>query len=556
MNTSRYRYVNWIGNRILEARELITFEGILRGVDSGNNRTTFDLNALYFEGATFNITPVVTPNSTTVTLTPTNASNPMLVFVRGRWEVLQTGEAAPVTLQSGQVNLYLNWQLLIRTNTDDPTLVDSFTGQPTAQMGELALQITGTDTSGTALNSSTQFEKNTTPIVLFTFAHSGNSLTLVSSTSVNGQALASKEKGGFVLLTTDSSSGVAASSDDSRLSDQRTPLDNSVTDAKVTTPTADAGRNYTSVTTGISDAKIVHLPTSQTVSAAIETTRSTANTAAASIAGHINQPLGPGVHPMPTAVQVGAAPLSHVTLPLGVAGSHPPQVNADSGGFQVIRDPGAAAAAMDPAVGVLMGGALRAGLLHNGDVYSALAQALVASPLQEAGDPALVSGQLGLLSTVAGVLSQHVNKTSHKNPHGVACSDIGAATTTSVTAAITTAETFATNADTVVLNSAKAYTDSKFTQSLLASGWYSFPGGFTIQWGQVGTVTSQSGSSTVTFPKQFTNACFSVVATTLGDIASQHDRITYVDPASISRNGFKVSNNGSGAGASWIAVGW
>ena len=92
------------------------------------------------------------------------------------------------------------------------------------------------------------------------------------------------------------------------------------------------------------------------------------------------------------------------------------------------------------------------------------------------------------------------------------------------------------------------------TGSISGNGWLKI-GPIYLQWGIAGSVASQPAFTTVSFPINFPSACFSVVATTLGDIASSHNRITYIDPASISASSFNVSNNGSGAGASWIAIG-
>lgn len=534
MDRSRYRFISWIGARILQAREMLKLETILHGVSDTNVPTAFDLNAVYKDGATFNITPVITPNSTTVTLTPTDNTKPMLVFVRGRFEILKTTEAPPITLTAGQTNLYLNWQVVVRTNVDDSQLVDTVTGAPTAQMGELVLQVSATDDSVRAAYV-TEFEKNTAVTILYTFATSGNTLRFVSETSVQPQALASNTAGGVVFLTTGSSAGFAASSDDSRLSDLRTPLAGSVCDSKVRTPVPDGSGNYAIGTDigGISNAKIVHAPTHQTGEAAVESIRATANDAEAKVAGHINQPLGTGVHPMPTAAQVGAAPLSHTTLALGSTGSHPPVVNANSSGFQLIRDAGAGLGQGDPAYAVLKSGVLQTGLMHNGDVFSLAANSRNAAPLVEAGDT-LTTGPLGYISAIANVLADHVNKTSHKNPHGLACADI------------------------------QAVPLSAFTQSLTANGYISLPGGLIVQWGRIasmGTGSAGSFSQSVVFgstsansagTRSFPNACFTVVASTVG--TSGFDRITYVD--AISKAGFTLRNNGSGAGATWIAVGY
>lgn len=433
-NQARYRYIDWIANRILEASELDRLQQIAQGVAPDNvTPWVWDLGALYSEGATLNVTPSI--NGRTVTLTPTNNALPMLVFVRGRWEILQTTEAVAVTLAANQTILYLNWWLVIRDNTVDPSLVDSATGAATAEMGELVLQVSAADNSTTALNTALYFQQNPKPIGLFTFS-AGSPMSVVSTSGIQAQALASGSKAGFVTLSTATSNGKALSSDDPAVTNSRNPNALSVTDASVRTPVLNGNGQTLPIGTGpgqdpggISTAKLVHVPTSQTAAAVIEAVRAEAAATDAAFTAHKSAPLGNGVHQMPTATQVGAAPASHVGQALGLSTSHPPNVNADSGGFQVLRDPGAAAQAMDAGFGILMAGALQAGLLHNGDVYSLLSKAITAYPAGRDGDGAQTTQTLGLLSVIASVLAGHVNKTSHNNPHGLAAADIGAATT-------------------------------------------------------------------------------------------------------------------------------
>jgi hypothetical protein len=147
MDRSRYRFVNFIGGRILQAREMDKLQDITRGVDDSNVLTAFDLDAVYREGATLNVTPVITAGTKTVTLTPTDPTKPMLVFVRGRWETLRAAEAPAITLLIGQTQLYLNWQLRKVTSAEDAQLIDISTGEATAEMGELDLAVSATDDS-------------------------------------------------------------------------------------------------------------------------------------------------------------------------------------------------------------------------------------------------------------------------------------------------------------------------------------------------------------------------------------------------------------------------
>lgn len=55
MDRSRYRYVNFLGGRILQAREMDKLQDITRGVDDANTVTAYDLDAVYRDGATLNV---------------------------------------------------------------------------------------------------------------------------------------------------------------------------------------------------------------------------------------------------------------------------------------------------------------------------------------------------------------------------------------------------------------------------------------------------------------------------------------------------------------------
>ncbi|MGI4812336.1 MAG: hypothetical protein ACRYGG_03210, partial [Janthinobacterium lividum] len=358
-NPARYRFIKFYGGRILQSREVSEIQRIQEGLDlSGVNRVTFDLDILYREGASFNISPVRT--GTSVSLNPTDATLPMYLFVRGRWEILQPSEVSnPLTMPTNGGSVYLNWVVRQVTSAEDPTLVDTNTGEPTADMGELNLSVSNSDTSGASLTA-TQFEKNVQAIALFNYDAAN---LLVGLDNVNPVAWGNLSKSGLVSLTTNSSSGVAASGDDIRLSDPRTPKPLSVTDASVRVPLAvDPAANNADGTPmynlgsdpgGISSAKIIHSTGSQLVSDAIEWVKSQLSNITSLLSSHIGVRLGLNTtHPMPTAVDVGATPLSHVGMQLGLPGSHPASVTTSSGGFAVNRDSSIPPSTNDPAFGL------------------------------------------------------------------------------------------------------------------------------------------------------------------------------------------------------------
>lgn len=429
-DNTRYRYVDFIGGRILEAREMLALQNMTEGVDTSGNVVVHDLNALYREGATLNVHAVITTGTTTVTLSPIDNTQPMQVFLHGRWETLRSGDAPTLTLASGQLTLYLNWALNVITSSDDPSLVDGTTGEATANMGELDFSVSATDTSATALGPN-QLAKNTSPIVIASFTASGTSLIVVPIDNVNTAALGTKSHAGLIKLSTDTASGVAVATDDPRLVDARPPAAGSVVDASVRTPISNGQTNsdgsaqydLTADPGGISADKIIWQTYRGRISDFLANVRAQVASLASTLSGHIGSMLGQAnTHPMPTASQVGAAPLSHVNLALGAVGSHPATVNSDNGGFVVNEGstgfPGA------PAFQIALNGAQVAAIQHNGDFNSTFLNSLVYNP---GGSGITFSGPLGTLFQLAQVVRDHVNQNNHANPHGLTASDIGAA---------------------------------------------------------------------------------------------------------------------------------
>jgi hypothetical protein len=102
------------------------------------------------------------------------------------------------------------------------------------------------------------------------------------------------------------------------------------------------------------------------------------------------------------------------------------------------------------------------------------------------------------------------------------------------------------------------YGQQQATQSAVESIPSTYTGGNTINlFGlivQFGIVASMGGGSSnsvaVTFPDPFPTACQSVLCSTTGP----NDRITFV--SSFSTTGATLANNGSGAGATWVAFGY
>lgn len=445
VDNQRYRQLKFIGAKILQERELNWLQDIDQGVSVADNETSVsgDLQSLYRQGAMKNVT--VSISGLVVSLSATDGTKPMEIFVRDRWEVyphsnddvtdtLGTFAANhSLTLSGTDTDVFLNWELKIRTGGltgDDPSLTDAVTNEAVASAGELILHLSNVDTSGVALSVS-QLAKNTSPISLLNFTNSGSLLTLVPQDNVVASARASSATSGFVKTTTNNP--IVVSTDDSRIGSATVSVaDGLVHDSTVRTPVSPGGTNsdgspvynFTPDIGGISAAKIILIAGTQLLEDGWNLFKTAFNTLLSRYNAHSTAALGtgPDVHPVPTAAQVGAAPSSHVGQPLNLVTSHPAVCNQDSGGFRVNRS-GGGGAVDDPAYGVFVSGSSIVGLNHDGDVYSSAAGVNSVT----LGGGLTASGSLDHLSKIAQILRDHVNQQSHANPHGLAASDIGAA---------------------------------------------------------------------------------------------------------------------------------
>lgn len=465
INPNLYRFVDFIGGNILDAANVITEE------NQSLLRDKQGIGSVYEDGTLLNASFVIT--GSTITLHCANNSFPVLIFIRGTFETLVSAGGSFVLpantfLASNTYPLYFNWSLNIKTSADDSTFTDGSTGEPTIEMGELAGTSSGsdttitsgiswTDTSGVVLNPAIQFEKNTSPIVLADFITDvSDNITVTYINGVFPYALANTRQAGLVNLTDDS--GLAPGNTDARLSNTRTPSNQSIIDPMVkdlvVTNSSTVPPQYDPAAGGqggIFTGHIIYTTLKQKLTDFLDSVNAAINNAIAELAAHIGQPLGsPATHPFPTAAQVGAAPASHVGQVLGLATSHPAQVNSDTGGFVVDE---LTTSVSGDAYGLYSSSSVRkAAIKHNGDIFSLLANSHTASAVLGNGSSADPNnGPLGLMSTIAAILSDHVNLHTHgdNNPHNLSALDIGAASTAYVDAG-----------DANTLAAAQTYTDN------------------------------------------------------------------------------------------------
>ncbi len=379
------RYVHYISTRILNAEELMTQQAVNRNMDGLGNPIAYGLNAIYRDGSLMNAT--ATLNNTTVSFTPIDATKPMLVFCRGIWEPFTM---VPLNLGSSST-LFLNYTIVSTPQPDND-----------AEMGELQLSFSTVSTNGAPNNANRELERNSNPISVLTLV--GGVISIQNP--VYPQAQGTGKLSGLVQLTTNTSQGKALASDDPAVTNQRVPVDASVTDSKVA-PVTVTGTNTDGSpkvapanTGGVDSKKLIYVPGTNTVEGELTSLAGSIAGVVSTLNGHIGRALGPGVHVMPNYADVGAAPASHVGADLTVA--HSPIFTSDHNGFTVVRNPAVAPSAADFAYLVQdNAGNPIAGIKHNGDFH-------------------VVNPAYSSLSSALTALYSHVSQTSHSNPHGLA----------------------------------------------------------------------------------------------------------------------------------------
>ena len=96
-----------------------------------------------------------------------------------------------------------------------------------------------------------------------------------------------------------------------------------------------------------------------------------------------------------------------------------------------------------------------------------------------------------------------------------------------------------------------------FAKNTNSKGYQSFPGGFTIQWGNSSSLIGENAFEAQTFAKPFTSAVFSVVATPSGDNPPPGDKKDHWSCLNVSLSGFTMRSYMEGRSQTyrWIAIG-
>jgi hypothetical protein len=379
VDQTKYREVEFIGGRILQDRELQLFEDLERDAPT---KGKYELGALFDTGAPLNVNAQIVGG--TIRLLPVDTSKPMMVFVRGAFEAFTSTDAPAMVFTpqaAGVVNqLFLNyvvWRVTEDgaggTTLEDPSLIDSGTGEATAEMGQLQVVIGADD--HTSLDTGVMFDCNSVPVPMFSFTWQiDGSLQLTGITGFGGQAQASTMAPGVVKLST-ATSKTAVSIDDPSVTNARAPLAASVTTASVkpipsaspstttvsfldqngnTSTTTLAAVQTASTSGGIGAAASFYETWTCTVHDAIgfiwskvvaayavlrslgDRITALENAPVVSLAGHINQPLGPGVHPAVSATNFVANNCAFEVVDAAGTGAITGEID-NQGNYQLLR---------------------------------------------------------------------------------------------------------------------------------------------------------------------------------------------------------------------------
>lgn len=203
-NSALDRYVKFVPNRVLKAQELELAEQLQ------DTKDIYGIGSVYRDGGTVNVKITVTGD--TIALGPQDETKPMAIFLNGRFEQLSpqsfnfAGVSAP--------KIFLNYTLWRVTYNDvgtinDSSLIDAGTSERVAEMGQLEFTLESTDksvdTTGVAVNATTQFAKNQHTILVYEFTRdTQGAIKLTDSYErVKAPALGRTDNAGPVRVTAD-----------------------------------------------------------------------------------------------------------------------------------------------------------------------------------------------------------------------------------------------------------------------------------------------------------------------------------------------------------------
>ena len=104
-NASNYRYIRFVGGRILQDTELNALQ------DSDALRERYAIRSQFREGAVANLKPAISGGNVVLSLEDSNIAT-ALIMVNGAWELIAPQTIAlPSPRTSGTDTLYLHWVL-------------------------------------------------------------------------------------------------------------------------------------------------------------------------------------------------------------------------------------------------------------------------------------------------------------------------------------------------------------------------------------------------------------------------------------------------------------
>ena len=334
LNTAAYRYIEFVGGRILQQAEVKALE------DTQANKDLSAESILFPEGALMNASVAIEANSI-LHLTKATASG-MKVYFNGSWELLP--DLTMLYTNSGASTLYLHW-VLWRVTADgtyqgqpgclvDTSLVDAVTNEQVANRGQLQTGLTlDTSLSDEPLDPIRMIAKSTVAIPIASLTWINSQLTCMLANRIQPQMLANSTKPGFVTLTSDTSNGQAVASDDSRLSNPRTPTGFSVDDSKVADPGAVSGPSTAigsfTYSGGISTGKLVYSTLRAKLTDMLDWLYTQVNSIVSTLGGY-----GSRITALEGKTGKGPDLSYHVGKPLDRTGNtHPPETTINPDGF-------------------------------------------------------------------------------------------------------------------------------------------------------------------------------------------------------------------------------
>lgn len=342
-SSANYRYVEYTGGRILQARELNDVE------NSEASRRRAILASIFREGAILNLSAAIQGNG--VALSKRAPLEPLSIVINASCEPIDEAVVAlPPVKPSGADILYAHW-VLWRVTADglhngtpgclvDESLIDAATNEKVSERGQLQVILSfDAALSSEAIDPVRMISKSTAPLSVLRIVWTDSVPSIAYYDSFAAQLQATPNTAGMVKLST-GTSDTAVADDDPRLSAGTGPVNTS----DVSQPEATGGT--TSIQTpevktgasdgGIDSARLWYGPLKAKVSDVLAYLAARLAALATSVDDHTSRISALEGRPAGSNGSLD----NHIGKPLGKAAdgsfTHKPVVTDPSGGYQMI----------------------------------------------------------------------------------------------------------------------------------------------------------------------------------------------------------------------------